>query len=102
MPARRAPTPPCSGIGSATDQIPGARRQAFREVVGAAACSQLLSQLMYQFRSALSEPFELHLKLSDEATSAAIGRKRPVLFAADVELDQRSAHVLYTKAEFRG
>jgi hypothetical protein len=55
-----------------------------------------------QLGPTLPKPVEIHLKLSNEAASAAFGRKLPVLFAADVELDERSAHLLFTKAEICG
>jgi hypothetical protein len=58
--------------------------------------------LSNQLGPAPSKPVELRLKLPDETASAAVGRKLPVLFAADVELNQRSAHVLFTKAEICG
>ena len=63
---------------------------------------QLSAELANQLRPALPKLFKLCVKLSDEATSAAVRCELPVLFATYVELDERSAHLLFTKAEFRG
>jgi hypothetical protein len=59
---------------------------------------QLAAELPNQLGSSLSKLFKLHFKPSNEAASAAFGRKLPVLFAADVELDERSAH-LYSQSQ---
>ncbi len=55
-----------------------------------------------QLGPALSKLLELDVKPANEATSAAVRSELPVLFAANVELDKSSAHLLFTKAEFRG
>jgi hypothetical protein len=63
---------------------------------------QLATELPNQPCPALSKLLELNLKLSDEGASRTIRRKLPVFFATNIELDEGSAHQLFTKAEICG
>ena len=59
---------------------------------------QLVAEQPNHLCPAPTKLFELHFKLSDEAASAAVRFKLPVLFAADIELNESSAHLSPTGA----
>jgi hypothetical protein len=63
---------------------------------------QLVAEQPNHLCPAPTKLFELHFKLSDEAASAAVRFKLPVLFAADIDLDKCSAHLLFTNPEVWG